>query len=74
MLNALGVNEVMDIGPEFDAPREVGGMPVRRMGVMAAEDLGNLLSRTKFGFVQHSPLSLAKSGVLAGLCAFGQSL
>lgn len=75
-LNALGIEEVLDIGPEFDAPRsevpgEVGGIRVRRMGVVAAGELGNLLSCTRYGFVQHASSSLAKSGVLAGLCAFG---
>jgi hypothetical protein len=71
MLNGLGVREILDIGPEFDTPREVGGIPVRRKGAMEAADLGKLLSRTRFGFVQHGPHCLAKSGVFAGLCAFG---
>jgi hypothetical protein len=71
MMSGLGVEEILDIGPEFDAPSVAGGIPVRRMGVMAAAELGDLLSGSMFGFVQHSSFSLAKSGVLAGLCAFG---
>jgi hypothetical protein len=71
MLNGLGVREILDIGPEFDTPREVGGIPVRRKGAMEAADLGKLLSQTRFGFANYSSPYLAKSGVIAGLCAFG---
>jgi hypothetical protein len=41
------------------------------MGVLAAADLAGVLSQSMFGFVQHEPSSLAKSGVFAGLCAMG---
>ena len=69
MLNSLGVKEILDIGPEFDAPPKVSGITVRRTGVLSAGDLGSLLSKSMFGFVPHSSFSLAKSGIFAGLCA-----
>jgi hypothetical protein len=69
MLNSLGVEEILDVGPEFDTPAKVSGIVVRRLGVLSAEDLGNLLSKSMFGFVPHSSFSMAKSGIFAGLCA-----
>ena len=44
---------------------------MRRLGVMAANDLAGLLDQSMFGFVPHPGFCLAKSGVFAGLCAHG---
>ena len=71
MLNDLGFEEIWDIGPEFAAPRELNGIPVRRMGALAAPELADLLSHSRFGFAPHDPPSLAKSSILAGYCAHG---
>ena len=66
MLNSLGIEEILDVGPEFDVPANVSGIAVRRLGVLSARDLGNLLSKSMFGFVPHSSFSMAKSGIFAG--------
>jgi len=71
MLNHLGIEEIIDIGPEFDAPADLMGIPVKRKGVVAAEDLANLFSQTMFGFVPRPSFCLAKSGIFAGFCAHG---
>jgi hypothetical protein len=71
MLHLLGIREILDIGPEFEAPREAGEIPVRRMGVLPAADIAAQFSRTAFGFLSYAPHSLAKSGVFAGYCANG---
>ena len=71
MLNALGVEEILDIGPEFDAPLSLNGIPVRSRGVLSATDAASLLARSMFGFVPHPPFCLAKSSILACFCAFG---
>ena len=71
LLHTLGVEEIVDAGPDFDVSPELGGIPVKRMGVLAAPDLARTLSQSTFGFVQHESFSLAKSGVFAGLCALG---
>jgi hypothetical protein len=71
MLNGLGIEEILDIGSECNAPSNLSGIPVRRVGVLAAGDLGSLLSQSMFGFVPYSRFSLAKSGIFAGLCAHG---
>jgi hypothetical protein len=71
MLNELGVEEIMDIGPECNAPANLGAIPVRRLGVMAAKDIAGLLAQSMCGFVPHPSFCLAKSGIFAGLCAHG---
>jgi GT2 family glycosyltransferase len=71
LLRSLGIEEIVDAGPEFDSPSKLCGIPVRRMGVMAAADLAGILSQSLFGFVWHNSFGLANSGVFAGLCAFG---
>jgi hypothetical protein len=71
LFDTLGVEEIVDVGPELAVPAELGGIRIRRMGVLAAPDLAEVLSHSMFGFAQHKPFGLAKSGVFAGLCALG---
>lgn len=71
LLSGLGIEEIVDIGSECNAPTTLSGIPVRRVGVLAAADLGNMLAKSMFGFVPYSWFSLAKSGIFAGLCAHG---
>jgi hypothetical protein len=71
MLQQLGVQEILDIGPEFEPPGEVRGIPVRRMGVLAATEIAGQFSRSTFGFLSYPRMPLAKSGVFAGYCAHG---
>jgi hypothetical protein len=67
----LGIREIIDIGPEFEPPSQVLGIPIRRMGVLDARMVSEILSHSRFGFVPHPPSSLAKSGIFEGLCAHG---
>ncbi len=71
MLRQLGIQEILDIGPEFEPPGEVDGIPVRRKGVLAATEISRQLSRSTFGFLSYPRTRLAKSGVFAGYCAHG---
>lgn len=71
LLHSLGIEEIVDAGPEFDASSELCGISVRRLGALAPADLADILSQSIFGFVQHPSSWLAKSGVFAGLCAHG---
>jgi hypothetical protein len=71
MLRQLGVREILDIGPEFEPPREVAAIPVRRMGLLAATEIARQFSRSTFGFLSYPRMPLAKSGVFAGYCAHG---
>ena len=71
MLHILGVEEIVDVGPEFDAPRDLRGIPVSRKGVLAADDIAGLFSHAMFGFASYPSHCLAKSGVFASYCAYG---
>jgi hypothetical protein len=70
-LHAIGVSEILDIGPECDVPSEQNGIPIRRMGVLGAAEVENILSKTMFGFVPHPAHAMAKSGVFAAFSALG---
>lgn len=71
MLRQLGIQEILDIGPEFEPPGELDGIPVRRMGVLPATEIARQFSRSTFGFLSYPRMPLAKSGVFAGYCAHG---
>jgi hypothetical protein len=71
MLHQLGIQEILDIGPDFEAPGKVHGIPVRRMEVLAAAEIATQFSRSTFGFLAYPHTRLAKSGVFAGYCAHG---
>jgi hypothetical protein len=71
MLEQLGIQEILDIGPEFEPPGELHGIPVRRVGVLAASEIATQFSRSTFGFLSYPHTRLAKSGVFAGYCAHG---
>ena len=47
MLHELGIQEILDIGPEFGAPSMLKGVPVRCIGALAAADVVKQLSRTR---------------------------
>lgn len=71
MLSRLGIREILDIGPQFAAPSELNGIPVRCMGSLPAADVVKRLSQTRFGFLSYPSFCLAKSGVFAAYCAQG---
>ena len=71
VLERLGVEEILDIGPDCDAPRAVNGIRVRSMGVLAAAEVGRLFTRAAFGYLAYPPNCLAKSGVFAAYSAHG---
>jgi hypothetical protein len=70
-LRQLGIQEILDIGPEYEAPGELHGIPVRRMGVLAVTEIARQFSRSTFGFLSYPHTRLTKSGVFAGYCAHG---
>jgi hypothetical protein len=71
MLQRLGIEEILDIGPESEPPCELHGIPVRRMGGLAATEIARQFSRATFGYLSYPATHLAKSGVFAGYCAQG---
>lgn len=71
LLESIGITHFLDIGPPFDAPTDLRGIAVRRMGELSAADLAIQLSSCMFGFVHHTPVCLAKSSIFAAYCAQG---
>ena len=71
LLERLGVTEIVDIGRACECPVEVGGVATRKLGVLENAELAKVISESKFGFVQHESIGLAKSGVFAAFCAYG---
>jgi len=71
LLDQLGIQKILDIGPECEAPCQVNGIPLKRMGVLAATEIDRLLSQIAFGYLAYPPNCLAKSGVFAAYSAHG---
>ncbi len=71
LLGTLGIQEIFDVGPEFNRPSEINGIRVQGMGLVPPEELPGIFSRAQFGFVTHPWFCLGKSSVLAGYCAQG---
>jgi hypothetical protein len=69
--SSLGVEEILDIGPEFDGPKDLNGTPVRRLGPLAAADLAQWFSGSMFGFLSYRSWFLGKSSIFASYCAQG---
>jgi len=70
-IKKLGIKEIYDVGPEGKHPAEVNGIPVRRLGLLAAEELPAVFSKTRFGLATAEWRYLPRSSVFAGYCAQG---
>jgi hypothetical protein len=69
---SLDAEEVLDIGPPIEGPTTTaGGRPIRRMGVIPATEVGELLLTCRAGFLAYPPGFLPKSTVFAAYCATG---
>lgn len=68
---ALEIEEILDVGPAAPAPARIGPVPVRRLGVLPAAEVGALLSASRAGFLAYPPDFLPKSTIFAAYCAHG---
>jgi hypothetical protein len=71
LVSKLGIQEILDVGPECNCPPELTGIPIRRLGQVPAEQLPDIFSQAQFGFAIHDWYCLGKSGVFASYCAYG---
>jgi hypothetical protein len=68
----LGVEQVCDVGsPVENCPQQIAGCPVTELGWQPPEEIAQLLSQSRFGFVAYTPDGQAKSGIMAAICAHG---
>jgi hypothetical protein len=68
---ALAAEEVWDVGPPLSPPASVAGVPVRPLGVLAADEVSAVLLGSAAGFLAYPPEFLPKSTVFAAYCAHG---
>jgi len=68
---ALGIEEILDLGPDAGAPALVAGLPVRRTGTLPAAEVSRHLLAARAGFLAYPPGFLAKSTIFAAYCAHG---
>ncbi len=68
----LGIEEIVDVGPPLgETAAAVDGIPVRRLGVLPAAEVGDLLGSSLAGFVAYPAFFLPKSTIFAAYCAHG---
>jgi len=68
----LGVEQVYDVGsPVEGCAKKIAGCPVTELGWQPPEEIGRLLSQSRFGFVAYTQEGQAKSGIMAAICAHG---
>jgi hypothetical protein len=70
-VEALGIDEIIDIGPGQTSARVVGPAPVRAMGVLDPGEISRQMLNCRAGFVSYYPGYLGKSSVFAAYCAHG---
>lgn len=69
---ALAIEEIADVGPPLERTEDaVEGVPVRRRGLLPAEEVGALLCDSLAGFVAYPAYFLPKSTIFAAYCAHG---
>lgn len=54
-LHKFTVREVLDIGPDCEVPCELSGIPVKRLGILADQDVSQQLSKATFGIASTPP-------------------
>jgi len=70
-MRALGIERVIDIGPQFTPPATIEGLPVEVQGALSVEQLSKVLSSSRFGFVPHLAIQAAKSSIMASYASHG---
>lgn len=70
-LAALGVQEIVEVGPGPACMGSVGALPVRHAGLLAMADLSALLSASRFALLDYEARHLCKSSVFAAYAAHG---
>jgi hypothetical protein len=70
-VEALAIEEVLDVGPSIPVPAELAGVPVRPLGVLPVGEVSGLLLGAAAGFLAYPPDFLPKSTIFAAYCAHG---
>lgn len=72
MLTRLGIAEIVDIGRRTAAvPQSVGGIPVRVLGQLPAEEVSRALLDCRVGLMAYDASRLGKSSIFGAYCGHG---
>ncbi len=70
-LNALRIDNIIDIGAGSDFPDKLHGITVRHRGELDVLEIAEGLSQSTFGYLSYTPSYLAKSSIFAAYCSHG---
>jgi hypothetical protein len=68
---ALAIDQIFDVGPPMEVPQSAGGIAIRKLGLIDADEVASLLVTSRAGFLGYEPRFLAKSTIFAAYCAHG---
>lgn len=68
----LEIEKIIDIGPSIELSlSDLDGVSIKEMGKLPTEEIGQIFSDCRVGFLDYNPDFLAKSGIFAAYCAYG---
>lgn len=68
---ALGVTEIWDIGPGLARYPTLPSVRITPCGAIAESEVSARLMKCRYGYLDYTAVTLAKSGVMAAYCAHG---
>lgn len=68
---ALGIADIIDVGPVSEVPDNVAGVPVEQRGPLPAVDVSDVLADARIGFVEYPGHVFTKSGIAAAYFSHG---
>ena len=75
LCSEMRVEEIVNIGSKDERfPFVIGGIPVRQMGRLSADDVSQELSRCRYGVITYDATRLGKSTVMACMAAHGLNI
>ena len=71
-VQTIGIKQILDVGNSWHGcPAQIGGVPIRIMGIMQPDKLSNQLANSVLAVFCYNPNYLGKSTMYAAFCAHG---
>lgn len=68
----LGIEKIIDIGKSTELSlSNIDGIPLVETGKLSVEQIDEIFSNSRAGYLNYNPDYLAKSGIFAAYCAYG---
>jgi hypothetical protein len=71
VLDRLGIERIVDIGPPIPTPPAFAGRPVEGLGILPPDEVSRCLAAARLGLADYPRHVAAKSGILAAYHAHG---